>query len=103
MHHHFSEAGVLVDELGVGPVLTAVGGLVEAAFLVRAEEVSDRGDIDRVRILRVHHHARDALRLLQADVLELLAAVGGLVDAAAEGRALPVVRLTGAHVDGVRV
>ena len=97
------EAGVVVDELDVVPGLAAVGRLVDAAFRVRAEEMAERRDVDRVGVLRIDDDARDRLRLFQPDVGEGLAAVGRLVDAVAERRGLAVVRLAGADVDDVRV
>ena len=54
-------------------------------------------------ILRVDDHAGDGLRFLQAHVRRTSSAVGGLVDAGAERRALAVVRLAGADVDDVGV
>ena len=78
------ESGVLIDELDIGPGLAAVGGLVQAAFLIRAEKVADRGDVYDVRIFRIDDDAADALRFLQADVGECFAAVGRFVDSAAE-------------------
>ena len=103
IHDDVGEAGVVVDELGVRPGLAAVGRLVEPALRVRSEQMPDRRDVDDVRVLRVDDDAADALGFLQPDVHELLAAVGGLVDAGAERRALAVVRLAGADVDDVRV
>ena len=103
IHHDVGEPRVVVDELRVRPGLAAVGRLVEAALRVRTEQMAHRRDVDDVRILRVHDDAADALRFVQPDVLEFLAAVGGLVDAGAERRALAVVRLSGPDVDDVGV
>ena len=48
-------------------------------------------------------HPADGLRLLQPDVFEGLPAVGRLVHASTERRALAVVRLSGADVDDIGV
>ncbi len=103
VHHDVDEAGVVVDELRVRPGLAAIAGLVEAAFRVGPEEVPDRGDVDDVRILGVDDHAADRLGFLQADILEGLAGVGGLVDPGAERRALAVVGLPGADIQDVGI
>ena len=103
VHHDVDEAGVVVDELRVGPGLAAVAGLVEAALRVGPEEVPDRGDVDDVGILGMDDHAADRLGFLQPDILEGLAGVGGLVDAGAERRALAVVGLAGADVEDVGI
>ena len=103
VHHEIDEARVVVDELGVRPGLAAVGRLVDAALRVRPEEVAGRGDVDDVGILRVHDHLGDRLRFFQPHVLELASAVGRLVDAGAERRALTVVRFARADIDDVGV
>src|SRR5439155_22033668 len=97
------EARVRVDELDVGPRLAAVGGLVDSALRVRAEQVSWNGRVDGVRVLRVDLDARDRLSLLQSHAREGLAAVGRLVDAVSDRRALPVVRFPGPDPHDVRV
>ena len=103
IHHQVRESCVLVDELGVGPRLSAVDRLEDAAFLVRSEQVPDGRHVHDVRVRRVHDHARNRLGVFQADVDERLAGVGGLVHPVAERRALPVVGLARAHVEDVRV
>ena len=65
--------------------------------------MSHRRDPDGVRVRRMHDDAGDALRFAQTDVRERLAAIGRLVDAVAERRALPVVRLARPDVDDVRI
>ncbi len=84
-------------------LLAAVRRLVDAAFLVRTEQVSGHRRVNRLRVARIDHDARDGLRLAQADVLEGPAAIGGLVDAVAKRRRLAIVRLSGADIDDVRI
>ena len=103
VHHEIDEARVVVDELGVRPGLAAVGRLEHSTLGIRPEEVADRRDVDHVRVLGVHDHLGDRLRFFQSHVLELAAAVGRLVDAGAERRALTVVRLARADVDDVGI
>src|SRR6185503_16935601 len=82
---------------------TAVRGFVDAAIGARTKERSGRRDVDRVRVTRIEHDARNRLRLAETDVRERLAAIGGLVHPVAKRCRLPVVRLTGADVDDVRI
>jgi hypothetical protein len=65
--------------------------------------MAERRDVDDVRILRVDNDPGDALAVLQADELELFAGVGRLVHAAAERRALAIVRFARTDVDDVRI
>ena len=103
IHRHVDEAGVLVDELRVGPGAAAVRRLVEPALLARAPQAPERRDVDHVRAARVHHHAADVVRLREAHVLPGLAAVERLVDAVAPGGRLAVVGLAGPRVEDLRV
>jgi hypothetical protein len=103
VHDDVGEARVLVDELRERPVGAAVRRLVEAALLVRSEQVPDRGDVEDIRVLRMDDDARDALCLLQPHLLPRLAGVGGLVDAGAERGALAVVRFARADIHDVRI
>src|SRR5262245_18865191 len=74
--HDVGESSVLVNGLDIGPSLAAVGGLVNSALFVLAEETAERSDVDGVGVLRVNNDARDGLRLFQSDVGEGLAPVG---------------------------
>ena len=103
MDDEVSRAGIGVHRERAAPGAAAVGGHVHAAFRVGAEEVADRGDPHHVRIRRVHEHARDGLRLAQADLRERFAAVGGLVHPVSERGALAVVRFARADVQDVRI
>ena len=65
--------------------------------------MTDRSDIDDVGVGGVGEYAGYLMSILQADVLECFAAVGGLVDAISPGYAVPVVGLTGADPDDVGI
>ena len=67
------------------PGLAAVGGLVQAAVGGIAPQPSSDAGIDRVGIARVDHDPCDPLRIGQAHIGPGVAAVGGLVDAVADG------------------
>src|SRR5262249_14094303 len=103
INHDVGQGGVFVNELDVGPRLTAVGGLVDATFFVRTEQTSERRDINRIRVLRINDDTRDGLCLFQPDVSECLAAVGRFIDPVAESGTLAVVRLARADPDDIRI
>src|SRR5207244_4737274 len=81
----------------------AVGGLEQAALLVRPPDVAQGGDVDGLGILGVDDDLADVLRVAQAHVLPGLAAVGRFVDAVAPGDAIAGVGLAGADPDDVGV
>src|SRR6185437_354369 len=62
-----------------------------------------RGDVDDVRVRWIDGDPADGLRVLEAEVRPVFAAVGGSPDAVSDRRALAVVGLAGADVDDVRV
>ena len=101
IHRHVDDAGVLVDELHLGPRRAAVGGLEHPALGVGTPQPPERRHVDGVGIHRIDNHAADVLRVAQAHVRPRAAAVARLVDAVAEGRALAVVRLAGADPDEI--
>ena len=84
--------------------LAAVGGLEDAALVVRAERRAERRQPHRVGVERVHLDAADLPGVLQAHQLPLLAGVGRLVDAAADDHVRADGGAAGAdpHVIGVR-
>jgi hypothetical protein len=69
------------------PGFATIDGLEDAALIVGAELMSERGDIDDVGIVRMNANCADLLRVLQAHVLPRFPGVGGFVHAVA-GRAL---------------
>ena len=62
-----------------------------------------RRDVNRIRIFRINHYARDALRLAQSDISERLARVSGFINAVAKRRALAIIRFARAHPHDVRI
>jgi hypothetical protein len=93
VEHEVHAAGAAVELQRVLPALAAVGGLEDAALGVLAPQVPEGADVRRVRILRVHHEARDVVGLGGAEVLPALAGVGGAVDAVPPGGAVAAVPL----------
>ena len=94
-------AGVLVAKEDALPGLAAIARAIDAALLVRAMRVTERGDVDEIGILRVDAHLADVARLREAAVRPGLAAVGGLVDAVAVRDVAANRRLAHADVDHV--
>src|SRR5207253_2661611 len=87
----------------LAPSLAAIAGLEYASLGVRSPEMPERRHVSHIRIPRVDHDSVDVHRIRETAVRPGFARVGGLVDAVAPGRALPVVRLAGAHVDDVGI
>ena len=77
--------------------LAAVGGLVDAALVVVVPEVSGSAGVDGVAVAGIDQDFGDALGIVQADIGPVLAAVGGFVDAVADGDAVADPGFAGAH------
>ena len=103
IHGDVGAPRVLIDVEDLLPGLAAVGGLEDAALLIRPPLVSHSADQGRVRILRMHHDALDTLRVVEAEVLPMLAGVGGAVHAVAVGDGVPRVALTASQPEDVVV
>ncbi len=103
VHRDVVDAGVLADGQHGLPRLPGVGRLVEAAVAARRPERAHRGHVDHLRVAGVHDDAADVHRVLEAEVLPRLAAVGGAVDAVPVGNAALAVVLPRADPDDVRV
>ena len=58
-HLEVDESSGVVHEQHARPRLAAVGGLVDAALVVRAPEVAEGGDVDGVGAGGVDHDAAD--------------------------------------------
>ena len=59
MHDEVDDAGLVVEDTDALPGLAAVGGLEQAALLVRAVEPAEGADVDDVGILRVDDDLAD--------------------------------------------
>src|SRR5205085_4550475 len=103
VHHEVRGARTIVGGKGLFPRLATIARTEDTAVRVRTPHVAERGDVDEVRVARVHTHARDLVSLLEADVLPRAAAVGGLVDAVAARDIAADRRLAHADIDHVRV
>ena len=85
------------------PALSAIGGLEDSALGVRTPNVSERGNVDDVRILWTDADASDLPGVSESDVLPRFACVSGFEDTVAV-RDIPANgRFTGADVDDVGV
>jgi hypothetical protein len=85
------------------PGVATVGGHEDAAFLVRSVGMADGRDVYFLRVARVDDDARDVARVGEAEVFPGLAAVGGLVDAVAEGDRVADVGLAAADINDVGI
>ncbi len=85
------------------PGRAAVGGAEDAAFGIGVVDVAERGDVDAIRVRRIHHDAADLSRAVEADMGPGLAGVGGFEHADAVGVLAADIGLAGADIDDVRV
>ncbi len=92
VHVDLVDAGVLVDVQHPPPGRAAVGGLVQPAIPARAPQRPLRRHEHDIRVPRVDRDHADVLRLLEPELVPVLAAVAGAVHPVAEGhRTLRVV------------
>src|SRR5205823_5556406 len=96
-------AGVLVGPEDFLPRRAAVARAEHAALRVRAVRMAERCGVDDVRVGRMHDHAADLLRIVEADVRPRLPAVGRLVHAVALGDVGAHVGLAAADVNHLRI
>ena len=97
-------AGLFVAEQRAAPGLAAVGRLEDAALRMLVVDLAEHRRVDDVAVGRVHAEARDRLRIAEIrQVIPLLAAVGGLVDAVALDDVAAQLRFTAADVDDVGI
>ena len=92
--------------LGIGierlaPGLARIRRKEDATVRIGAEGMTHGCNEDAAWIARVQGNARDGHRLVKAAVIPSLAAVVGVVHAAADGDAVAYVRFTGSHPDGI--
>src|SRR5215203_4032242 len=69
------DAMLIVDVKGLGPGLTAIRSHKHAAFFVGTKSMTERADVDDVRILRMDGDRGDAFGVLETHVLPRLPAV----------------------------
>src|SRR4029078_8785898 len=84
------------------PRLAAVGGLVDAALVAVAPELAGDAELDVDGVGGVYEDLGDALGLFEAEVGPVVAAVGRLVDAVADGDAVARPGLAAADPDDFR-
>src|SRR5205823_3562908 len=83
VHGDIGEAGIGIDVFRLDPGFAAVGGFVQAALRVSAEEMAVGRDVDDVGIGGIHHDARDGLGIIETEVSPVLAAIGSAPHAVA--------------------
>src|SRR6202022_3118055 len=76
---HVDAAGFRSAGQDLLPRLAAITGAKDAAFGVGPVRVSERGDVGRVGILRMHPDLADVPRVLESEMRPRLAAVGRAV------------------------
>ena len=106
VHHHVDNADATSFDLGAehaAPAAPTVRGPVESALVVLGIQMTERGDVDDVRVGRVDDDAPDVVRFRQTHVRPTLSLVGRLVDAVAPVRGARVVRLSGTEIQDARV
>ena len=96
-HHELISARFVVHLEHLLPAFATVGGFVHPTLTTRAEQWPSGRHQHHIVVGRMHHDAIDVLGLRQSHQRKRVAAVGGLINAAAPRRALPVIRFTGAH------
>src|SRR5262249_25519795 len=100
---HVDEAGLLVEELDLGPGPAAVAGLVQPALGVWRPDVAQGRDVDDVRFLGMNHDPANVPSVAQAGVVPGLAAVGRFVNAVAIADAVARVGLAGADIEDIGI
>ena len=96
-------AGVGIPVQHLPPAPAPVRALEHTALGIRRVAVSERRDVDDVRVLRVHQHRADLERVLEPDVRPGLAGIRGLVHAVTGAEAGADVGFARTHVNHVRV
>src|SRR5882672_5507343 len=100
VHRHHRAAGRQVRALErLGPRLSAVGGLVDAALVAVAPELAGHAHVHRARFGRIDEDLHDALGVPQPQVGPVVTAVVGPVDAVADGHAVAHPRFAAADPD----
>src|SRR5258707_8728381 len=105
VHGDVAHAGVVVDLENLRPSLAAVGRFVNATLGIRSPQMSERRNVNDVRISGMYDNSPDVARRFEPDhLLPGLPGVERFVRAIAPGGALPVVGLARPDPDngGVR-
>ena len=92
----------VVPEQHLAPVLPAISAAIHTALRRRRPDVALRGDVNDIRVGRVHEHARDLSRELQSERRPRLSGVGRLPDTFAVGHVAAQRVFTTADIDDVR-
>ena len=90
---------IFVEHLFEGPA--SVGRAEDAALVVGTVRMSQHGDEQAVRVVRIDDDQRNLLAVAQAEVRPCLACVGGFVDPIASAEVRPLQSFAAADVDDV--
>ncbi len=85
------------------PMRSSVERLKNTALIVGSIRVPQSAHIHDVRIARINHNSADVPRIFEANVRPGCAAVGGFVNAVAEGKRGANVTLAGSSINCLRV
>src|SRR5579863_3774717 len=85
------------------PILSAVGGAIDAAFLAGAVRMTEDGGQNFVGIPRIHGERGNLLAVGEAEMSPRFAGVGGLVNAVAHGKIRTMQSLTAGNVNDVGI
>ena len=96
------EAGVVVDVEDLLPAVATIGGLVDAAIFVVAEDVAEHCGPGGVVVAGVHDHLAD-VGLEIENLVPALTGVRRAVDAVADGHVAARTCFTAAHIEDVAV
>ena len=88
VHRQAGTSGVLVDEERLLPGFAAVVGAPDAARVLRVRAQAHRANENVLRIVGIHHDARDQARIGEPHVRPGAARVGGFIDAVARRNAV---------------
>src|SRR5688572_788115 len=95
------DAVLVVDVKSFGPRLAAVSRHEHAALIIWTKSMSERADVNDVRVLRIDGYCRNAFGIFETHVLPCLPAVSRFVNAIAERNAVANVRFACSDPDNI--
>src|SRR6185503_14676197 len=101
IHDQVDGSGLVAAGKNLVPGLAPVFRSKNSALIIRSPDVTQRRDVDEVRIFRMHANAWYLTRVVEAQVLPGLAAVGRFVHAVAVRNVAANRRFAHAHIDCV--
>ena len=102
-HHQVDNAGLLVLEEDLLPVLPSIFAAVDAAFPTGTKRIADRCHINEIWILWMDANAGNVSRLFQPEVVPGLPGVRRLIDPVSPGHAVTQLWFSRADIDHLRL